>query len=623
MAAEMPAAGDRWTHPTPRQWPLFAVLAAYFHVLMEWLFFATKPSFLSLLGFEQQVAALFGTAAMIAIPAAIPPLAIAACARWGPAWVSGRSLAVVGLSSAAGVLAASFFLLIDNFSYTVFHFGVLTTAGPLRWGYAFLFAALFAAVLRRMLRIRMTTTAERGLRRLAQALLLVSCFTGIVQYAVSSGYDAEQPSVVQHGGRMPNVLLLASDGVEASHMSAYGAERDTTPYIMSLKSRALVAENAFPNATVTAGSVVAMLTSKLPTHTRLYHYENILTGRDSYEHLPGLLRDAGYRSIHVSHFLWADPTALPRPWNMQNAFDEYEGLGTLPPELAIAYSANVYFFAQLVERVLERMRHSVGIGREQRKFEQLLSAGGTTDSDRIDVTLDFMEASERPTFAHLHLMATHEPYRPRKAFFSGGTTKLERTMDAYDSTIRTFDEHVETIVERLRASGRLENTIIVLSSDHGRRWAFGRIPLMFLFPGGAHRGVIRANVSLLDVAPTLLDFLGMPIPAWMEGQSLLAGVPDRLRQIQSVRVSTLAKAPYPMVAGIALTVCNRTVWFAPRKAPNKVEWVEGHTDPCRPGALPDPAKALAMLVYDLEPSGYDVSHLRSRSPSRRPDKPGG
>jgi len=617
----MSATVNRRVFPTARQWALFAVLAAYFHVLMEWLFFATKPSFLSSLGFGQQVGVYFGTAALLAIPVAIPPLAVAVIARRLPASLPTHVLAGAAGFSTAGVLAASFLLLIDNFSYTIFHFGVLTTSAPLRWGYVLLLAILFVVVLRRTSRVRVSSSGERRLRRLVWMLLFASCATWIVQYAANSDYVAGSSPVDQRE-RMPNILLLASDGVEAARMSAYGAERDTTPYIRSVMDRALVAENAYPNATSTAGSVVAMLTSKLPTHTHLIQYQNILTGRNAYEHLPGLLRDVGYRSIHVSHFLFADPAALPRPWNLQNAFDAYEGFGTLPPEFAVAYSSDVYFFAQIVERVIERIRHSVGIGREQRKFEQLQTAGGTTDSDRIDEVLDFMEASDRPAFAHLHLMATHEPYRPSEAFFSGGATKREQIVDAYDSTIRTFDQNVERVFERLRTSGRLDNTVVVLSSDHGRKWTFTRVPLMFFFPGGEHRGVIRSNVSMLDVAPTLLAYLGMPIPDWMEGQSLLSGAPDRLRPIQSVRVVRVSEDPYPYMGRIGLTVCNRTVWLAPRAGSIKVEWIDGHTDPCRPGDLPNPFELRAMIVADLARSGYEVSHLRENRPSRRSGRPG-
>jgi hypothetical protein len=613
---EAPAGPGAFAAPPPRQWPLLAVLVAYFHVFMEWLFFATKPSFLSPFGFGQQLGVLFGTAGVIAISAALLTLVPAVVASRLP---RGQVAAGIGLALPTGLLAASGLLLIDNFSYTMFGFGVLTTRGPVRWLYALLFVFLFAAVLRRALRLRIGEATEGGLRRFAGGLLLASVVAWSLQYAAVAGDEVERAEAGERAERMPDILMLASDGVEASHMSAYGAKRETTPFIASRMDRALVVENAFPNATATAGSVVSMLTSKLPTHTQVYQYQNILTGRNSYEHLPGILRDIGYRSIHVSLLLFADPSALPRPWNMQNAFDDYEQVGTLPPGLALAYSTDAYFFAQLVDRLLERGLHSLGIGREQLKFEQMLSATGTTDAQRIDAVLDFMEASERPSFAHLHLMDTHKPYRARREFWNEGETKRERQTDLYDSTIRTFDEHVEAIVERLRASGRLEHTIIVLSSDHGRDWTFRRVPLMFFFPDGAERGVVRGNVSMIDVAPTLLEYLGQPIPSWMEGQSLLAGEPDPLRPILSVEVVTEAGPPFPQMGRVGITVCDRSVWLGLTTGRVKIAAIRDHSQPCDPAQQPPPATLRAAIVSDLERNGYDVSHLRAR----RRAKPGG
>jgi arylsulfatase A-like enzyme len=603
-----PAARTR-ALPTVRLATICTVLAAYFLAFMEWLFFATKPSFLSPLGFAPQVASYFGAAALIAVPASLLAGAIGGVARLGGSargFGTGLVVAVPAVLTTACLL-----LLIDNFTYTVFDFGVLLTGSTTHWLYALLFAALFATSVRRFTRLRVSATSERRLGIAATSLLLVSALTTTTQYLASS--DArEQVATIDAGpDRLPNILLLASDGIEASHMSAYGAKRDTTPFIAKWMDRALVAENAFPNATATAGSVVAMLTSKLPTHTRLYQYQNILTGLDAYQHLPGLLRDIGYRSMHVSVLLFADPSALPKPWNMQNAFDDFESVGSLPPGAAVAWSTNVYFFGQMLDRVLERLRHSIGRGRKHRKGAEILSAAGTTDAQRIDAVLGVIENSERPVFAHLHLMDTHEPYRPSEAFFSGGEGARQRRNDDYDSAIRTFDGHVEDIFARLRRAGKLDDTIVVLSSDHGRDWSFGRVPLMFFFPGGAHRGVIRTNVALIDVAPTLLDYLGLPIPEWMEGQSLIAGAPDAMRPIESVRVVTDAGPPFPQMGRIGLTTCDRTVWVMPRAARSREEPVPGHTAPCDPDAQPDPAQLRAMIVSDLARNGYDVSRLRA------------
>jgi arylsulfatase A-like enzyme len=522
---------DRGVGATPgaftwRRAFLCALLAAYLYVFMEWLFFVTKPSFMTPMGGWERAAVFLGTAPLAALAATLAMLPLWVLARTLPERAGSLALRWLGFAVPAAVVAGCLFLLIDNFTYTIFRFGVLTTRGLWRFPYALLVAGLWVWSLRKFARGSFSAAGDRWLARGTVALVFCSALSWFAQFAANASEAGAGLAADLRANRMPDILMLASDGVEASHMSAYGYERDTTPFIRSWMKEALVAENAFPNATSTSGTVVAMLTSKLPTHTRVLQYQNILTGRDSFDHLPGILRDLGYRSKHVSVLLFADPSAVPRPWNMRNAFDDYERFAALPPVLAVPYSSNAHFLGQMIDRIGERALHATGAATAKRRREEILSAAGTTDAQRIDAVLDFMEASEQPAFAHLHLMDTHPPYQPRKLFFPDGETEGEKRSASYDSTIRTFDEHVEGIVERLQRTGRLDDTVVVLSSDHGRKWSFTRVPLLFFFPDGEHRASVRSNVQMLDVAPTLLDYLGLPISDWMEGRSLLEGPPD-------------------------------------------------------------------------------------------------
>jgi bisphosphoglycerate-independent phosphoglycerate mutase (AlkP superfamily) len=76
-----------------------------------------------------------------------------------------------------------------------------------------------------------------------------------------------------------------------------------------------------------------------------------------------------------------------------------------------------------------------------------------------------------------------------------------------------------------------------MMSDHGSAVSrHGRVPLIFVFPGGNPHGRIVADTQLLDIAPSLLDYLGAPIPAWMGGQSLLSVKADPLRPILTAHV---------------------------------------------------------------------------------------
>jgi arylsulfatase A-like enzyme len=104
------------------------------------------------------------------------------------------------------------------------------------------------------------------------------------------------------------------------------------------------------------------------------------------------------------------------------------------------------------------------------------------------------------------------------------------------------DTHVGTILEALAACGLDEHTIVVYSSDHGDMMGSHRllakcvqyeealrVPLLVRLPGQTRGQTVTAPVSQIDLLPTLLDYMGQPLPAHLEGESLrplMEGRPD-------------------------------------------------------------------------------------------------
>ena len=120
---------------------------------------------------------------------------------------------------------------------------------------------------------------------------------------------------------LPDIILLSSDALLSSHMSVYGYERETTPFLASDDDSWLIYENAFSNANRSAGSVLAMLTGRSPLHTKIITYPDILRGQDSLSHFVGLIRSKGYRTLDISIRDYAD--AVDR--NMCLGFDYATG----------------------------------------------------------------------------------------------------------------------------------------------------------------------------------------------------------------------------------------------------------------------------------------------------------
>jgi arylsulfatase A-like enzyme len=603
--------------PTASRWRphlVASILAVYFYVFMEWLFFVTKPSFIAGLGTAERLGILLITPL---------PLVIAVLVASGGLWLLGRiaPTSVAGLLPPvvpAAVLACCAFILIDNFTYTILGWGVGRSAAGWRSVHLVLFLLLwlgFFSWLRRAGSQRpRAPNGERLRAGIATALVLGSVATTIWRYA-----SATAPGMLDAGrtrpAALPDILIVASDGVGAAHVSAYGYARDTTPFLRTFAEDALVCENVLPNGTSSAASIVSMLTGRLPTSTRLLQHPEILMGPHAYRHLPGILKRLGYRTIHVSARLYTDPFAL----NMRDAFDaanfrEARATTTLPgvpPAVATAYGSDLYMLEQLLERIGTRLLHVTGVRKLENPFVEIMTGQGESDERRVAAVLDFLDRSPAPVFAHLHLMGTHPPFHPKRRVFSGSAGRFGSRTDLYDNAILDFDDTLARVVGHLRDTGKIDDTIIVVTSDHGIGWTAKRLPLVFRFPHGAYRGTIRGTAQLLDVAPTLLDYLDVPIPDWMSGRSLIAPDPDAPRPIVTAHVSRRSPPAFPNLFALAATYCQRTFALNLRSGKVTTGDVVGHTAPCDAARMLDIATVRERLVGELRDNGYDVSSLES------------
>ncbi|HRT06720.1 MAG TPA: sulfatase-like hydrolase/transferase, partial [Kiritimatiellia bacterium] len=412
---------------------------------------------------------------------------------------------------------------LDNFTYSLFGFGVATSFGFGRVAHLATFAALWAAGWKWALgRVRGVLAGRRPGRTLAAWGVALAAGWGILLATAPDRAVTPAPAAegARAGRRFPNIVVLASDGVSAEHLSLYGYERDTTPFMRTFRpDRALLCENAFANSLNSGGSIASLLAGKQTTALRMYYPPEILTGRDAYEHLPGLLRQLGYWNVDISARHFADAYDL----NMQHAFQEANGrterAGRWSETTVAILGLNAgYFLGATADRLGERLLHAAGVRDADQTYRQVAGeAAGTTQDDepriaRIERLI--ADPAARPFFAHAHLMETHGPkfHLERPVFSAGREQKEAFETDFYDDSILELDAAFARIVRALEAAGQLDDTILVLSSDHGKGWGSGRIPLVFWFPDGARAGRIRANVQNVDVAPTILDALGLPVP---------------------------------------------------------------------------------------------------------------
>jgi arylsulfatase A-like enzyme len=594
-----------------------SILGAYFYASMEWLFFATKPSSLSLLSSFDQVKVLFvaaGTVALVSI-ACLVFLSLPALFIGNSNWRS--RLLNIGTIVPALILSITALIMLDNFTYTVFKYGIVSTKGFLRGFYALGFLFFFW----RMVRFakRADWAREKFASFLAIGLLSISMIGILTTRIASYPYlnRSNTQSLNSSSVSTPNIIILGSDGLSAKYLTTYGSTLKTTPFLSEVAKTSLVAENAFPNAGGTTASTTSVLTGKGPIIDRVYHYPDILSGQDSFEHLPGILRQRGYKTVEIGTPHYVDARRL----NLLEGFDIVNNQSLNSPALdtlraLLGNSPSSYFIQTISDRASERLLQIFFIKQMRNPLAEVEDpASRVTDEQRVDQIIDLIDHSDRPVFIFAHLMDTHGPdfSFQKQVFSSGSSPDTPWDESRYLDAILSFDGHVKKIYEHLTETGQLDHTVLVIYTDHGFEYAtHERIPIVIHFPENANAGTRQHNIQLIDIPATLLDYLGLPIPAWMDGISFLRGETPTDREIITITAGSPKEIapPFYQINILQVIVCQR--WYALNVRKNTFESgiIAGYTSKCGENLLRSDEKVRQKILEYLEEYGYDISSLQ-------------
>jgi arylsulfatase A-like enzyme len=367
---------------------------------------------------------------------------------------------------------------------------------------------------------------------------LVACLA--LGIALQAGRSVPEAAAPPAGGG-PNVILITLDTVRAASLSLYGYSRETTPNLTRHGRQGVVFDQAYSTAPWTLPSHGSLFTGRWP-HELSTGYETPLDARypTLAEHFAGL----GYATAgFVANFAYCG-----RSSGLARGFAHYEDH---PRSLAQVVANST---------LLRSIADNFGLRRAIRNDEHLNRKDAATLSAAF---LAWLSAQgQKPFFAFLNYFDAHEPYLPPAPFdraFGPGRARgrhsplhhalwnpaaarreldppdLREEVDAYDGAIAYLDNEIGALLDRLASAGRLDNTIVVITSDHGEEFAEHRVlehgyslyrpalhvPLIVLAPGRVPGGVrVRTPVSLRDVARTIGDLAGLPSRDEFPGESL-------------------------------------------------------------------------------------------------------
>jgi arylsulfatase A-like enzyme len=342
--------------------------------------------------------------------------------------------------------------------------------------------------------------------------LLVPLLAGLLLAACSR---SEPP-------RPRNVVFILVDTLRADHLGAWGYSRPTSPNVDALARESLRFDSARSQASCTFPSANSILTSRYPSAFLGQPAEHELGIPDNIPSIAEILKQRGFRTAAVS----ASPVVRNTPG---------------------------------------RFNPGAGFGRGFDSFHEDCVWKSAACVNRAALPL-LESQDERPFFLYLHYLDPHGPYappknhrrrwalgKPDKKFIRDGNPNpigdmlykgapdpgatpadIQYLIDLYDEEIAFFDSQFADLMKALRKSGRLDDTILVFTADHGEeflehghikhcRTLFDssiRIPMILHIPG-AEAKTLKQPVQNLDLLPTILDYLGVETKGLkFEGESL-------------------------------------------------------------------------------------------------------
>jgi hypothetical protein len=316
------------------------------------------------------------------------------------------------------------------------------------------------------------------------------------------------------GTPAPNVLLVTLDTTRVDRLGCYGHERPTSPGLDRLAAESVLYTRAYATTSWTLPAHASIFTGKLPTsHGAQYDpagelaLTDAITGELGWQRLRArgvaadeqtmamLLADAGYATAGVVAGPW-----LKDVFGLDRGFEHYDDAG-------------------------------------------IAHLNGRPARDVSDAALAWLERRPdgEPWFLFLNYFDAHGPYEPPPGFkdrflpqgvASADLPPLELLSLRYDEEIAAMDEQLERVLDALRASGEWENTLIIVTADHGEllgedgllghgnslSQAEIHIPLLVKLPGPAAPRRDDTLVQQTDLLPLVLQQAGVDTPAHVQGR---------------------------------------------------------------------------------------------------------
>ena len=411
-------------------------------------------------------------------------------------------------------------------------------------------------------------------------------FGTAISGALAAARLAARPNVLPaSGSSLPNVIIFVFDAMSAKHLSLYGYPRRTSPNFERFAQRATVYHQHYSAGNFTTPGTASLLTGLYPWSHRAINqsglirrdrvqqnlfrqmgerYYRLAYSQNSWpNYFFGQFEDSLERVLSPGSFSLLDQVFSARfSGDLANSHRAFDDLlfqdGHAPASLVFGLAQNMALYETFVQAERAGQAPDVARATSTPIFFRL--------KDVFDGMLETITGLKAPFLAYLHTWSPHDPYGPSHEFaaifedgwrpvakpinvLSRGTrrTDIEKQRIRYDRYIANVDFEFGRLLDGLQAKGILDQSHVVVTSDHGDMLERGdvghmtpllydpvvRVPLIISSPGQAARRDVDVPTSSVDVLPTLVHLTGGDVPAWAEGRVLpgLGGSEDPERSV--------------------------------------------------------------------------------------------
>jgi signal transduction histidine kinase/arylsulfatase A-like enzyme len=382
----------------------------------------------------------------------------------------------------------------------------------------------------------------------------------------SPGGDVTAPTLA--GPLRPNVMLVTIDSLRADHVGFTGYSKAKTPTLDRLASEGVYFTNTIVNQPGSNPSHASILTGTYPaTHGIRSHMVDLLSS--DVPTIGESFAAQGYVTAGIFSWLSFEPAYS----GLNRGFQVYTNLTVNRP--AYLSDSRTSTLAATYKRLKTMLALPGAMDRQMSLSEQVEDqldgkADVTTDGliDWLEEYQSSRQASGKPFFLWAHYFDPHYPYTPPPPFdeiepddcvdcLDGSmptirkiaveepdfdAAQINRLLQYYDGEIAFTDSEFGRLLQAMRTMGLEQDTLVVVLGDHGEsfgehgRWLHGEslhgseihVPMIIRFPQRLPAGKsIDAVAQQIDIVPTLLDLLELPVPAKVEGRSLLPLIADQ------------------------------------------------------------------------------------------------